>query len=193
MRFSKLSLAGTVLVVAILITLLSVIIAVVLYPGFDMTTHLVDELAFGPYALIYPVASLILCGLLLISAALLIQNSSKQKLFPSLLVITGIITVGLGVFTASYSFHALIGLIWVVFGSLTAIFTYKIVKSQALRYLSVILVVAALISLFFIVSGTTFGIGIGLIGLPGGFAFFVWALILGLYLTFGKADVSAKQ
>jgi hypothetical membrane protein len=108
----------------------------------------------------------------------------KPKLFTAVLIIAGIALFGLGVFSPVSPFpHNFIGLFYVVSYSLAAIFTYKIVNSKPLRYLSAVLGAIGLVGIMLIVSGTTFGLGAGVIGVLGGYPAFAWGIVLGLYLA----------
>jgi hypothetical membrane protein len=122
-----------------------------------------------------------------------VYASLKPKLFTALLIIAGIANIGLGVFNPDFSFHSLFGLVFLVSYCLAAIFTYKIVNSKPLRYLFTIVGVVGLVGVLLLVSGSTFGLGKGVIGGIAGDPSYVWGIVLGSYLALRKTDIPAKK
>ena len=121
MNYSDKRIAGLLYFVGAVQYVLAVVISEATYSGYSVGQQYLSDLGdwsvAGNYAAIFN-ASAILFGIFAIAGAYLIQRIFKNKLFTSLLVITGIGSVGSAVvaINISYPVHSIFGLVAFVFG-----------------------------------------------------------------------------
>jgi len=135
MNFDKTRLAGTLLAVGVLQWFFSVMIAEGLHQGYNLTAsswipysnqiHYVSELGVGSTAPIFNTATIVL-GIAVISASYLLYLKEKAILVYSLLFITGIGAIGVGIFpTDIQPTHGIFQSLALIFGAIVAIFSYR--------------------------------------------------------------------
>ena len=187
-------------VVGVVQYVLAVVISEATYSGYSVGQQYLSDLGdwsvAGNYAAIFN-ASAILWGISLIAGAYFIQRVFKNRLFTSLLVITGVGSVSAGVITINISFsvHGILGLIAFVSAAASAIMSYKFVKSP-LSYVSVILGSVALLAtvLFFLGQGSSdFYLGLGGMERFIVYPVLLWMLGFGAYLIGESSDTAVTS
>jgi hypothetical membrane protein len=179
-----------------------VVISEAVYSGYNVGQQYLSDLGdwsiAGNSAAIFN-ASAILWGIFLIAGAYFIQRVFKNRLFTSLLVITGVGSVSAGVVAINISFpvHGILGLIAFVSAAASAIMSYKFEKSP-LSYVSVILGSVALLAtvLFFLGQGSSdFYLGLGLGGMERFIVYpiLLWMLGFGAYLIGDSSDTATTR
>ncbi len=207
MNFDKKRLAGALLSIGALQWFFSVMIAEGLHKGFDLSPsqwipfsnqiHYVSELGVGSTAPIFNLSTIIL-GLMVAGASYLLYLKDKARLFSSLLFITGIGAVGVGVFPTSIQpIHGIFQLFALWFGAFSAVLCYR--KQEApLSYISAVLGVVSFATsiAFFPYLGlgandmsTFLGLGKGVLERIVIYPLILWMISYG-YHTAGKISVS---
>jgi hypothetical protein len=132
-----------------------------------------------------------LLGVLMLAGAYFLQIAFKSTLFTILVVLAAIGTIGVGVIpfggTAYYAF-AYLG--YVFFG-LSAIMSYKFVKSP-LNYISILLGVLSLLGLLLWVSGVDLGSGVKASPIVIDYLILPWLVAFGANIIREETDSSAK-
>jgi|BarGraIncu00421A_1022006.scaffolds.fasta_scaffold12803_2 hypothetical membrane protein len=160
LRVNSLKVAGALLFVAGILTVLGIVTAEATYPGYSVSQNYISDLggAKPPNGVIKQPAATILDtavavgGLLIVGGAYAIHRALDKSTFPSalplLLALAGIGSVGVGVFNESFGrIHSLFALLMFAAWGLAAIVAFT--QQKALfRYFSVILGVIALANLF---------------------------------------------
>jgi len=196
-------LAGLLVFVAAAQFFVGMLIAEALYPDYSISDNYISDLGatctdtgcviYQPTANIFN-ASVILLGLLAVIGAYLFWRASHQMVFPILLLITGVGAMGVGLLpeTAGVA-HSIVSAITFVFGGVSALWSYTIVKSP-FRYVSVILGAVGLIALVLYIARVTLGLGVGGMERMIVYPELLWALGLGTYLMAPfPAEVSAAS
>jgi hypothetical membrane protein len=202
MNYSDKRIAGLLFVVAVVQYVLAVVISEAVYSGYSVGQQYLSDLGdwslAGNYAAIFN-ASAILWGIFLIAGAYFIQRGFKNRLFPSLLAISGFGSAAAGVvaLNISFSVHSIFGLIAFVTAATSAIISCKFEKSP-LSYISVILgaVTLSAIILFMLGQGSSgFYLGIGLGGMERFIVYpiLLWLLGFGAYLIGNSSDTATTS
>lgn len=184
-------LASVVLLFGIIQWMLVIILAEGIQPDYISSIHYVSTLGSGKTALFYNTSTVIL-GVSVLASSILIWSFNKSRVFFILFLITGLATIGVGIFPeGSRPMHGIVTPIALIFGAIAAMFSYKLHKPPA-SYFSVIL------GAFSLVSGLTFIPYLGLsvesremyLGLYKGtleriviYTNLLWVLILGSQLS----------
>jgi hypothetical membrane protein len=199
MNYDNKRIAGLLIFVGTVQFVLAVVISEAVYSGYSVGQQQMSDLGdwslAGNYAAIFNV-SIILLGMFIIAGAYFIQRGFKNRLFPSLLVISGIGWVGIGVFALNTSLpvHLLSAQFAMAFGLASVFMSYKFEKSP-LSYVSVILGAVTLLAIVLSMSGqinSGFYLGLGLGGMqrfmiyPG----LLWMLGFGAYLIGDSSDTT---
>jgi hypothetical membrane protein len=148
MDFDRKRIAGTLLSIGALQWFFSVLIAEGLHEGFNLSSsqwipfsnqiHYVSELGVGSTAPIFNISTIIL-GLMVAGASYLFYLKDRTLLFSSLLFISGIGAIGVGLFPTNIQpTHGIFELFALWFGAFSAILSYR--KQEApLSYISAVL------------------------------------------------------
>ena len=137
--------ASFLLLFGIIQWILTVMIAEGLKPGYISSVHYVSTLGTGSTASIYNLSTIIL-GASLISATLILRKAATSRAFLILFLVTGLATVGVGVFPEdSRPMHGIVTPIALICGALAALFSYRIHDRPA-SYFSVTLGAVSLIT-----------------------------------------------
>ncbi|MHA2423510.1 MAG: DUF998 domain-containing protein [Candidatus Thorarchaeota archaeon] len=137
--------AGTVLFVGAVQWFLGMLLAEALYPGYSSRIDYVSDLGTGPTALIYN-ASVFLLGLCIVVSAYFLEREYRFRPFSFTLLMTGVGAMGVGVFPGNIQpAHSIATLLALLFGSLSALLSYKI-QAKPLSYVSVLLGALALVT-----------------------------------------------
>ncbi len=196
MNWNHRTMAGFFVFVAAAQFLVGMLLAEALYPGYSISGNYISDLGATctdttcrveePAATVFNV-SVFLLGALVVLAAYGLWRSSKRRILPLLMAVTGIGAMGVGIFTEAYpGVHLLVATIAFVFGGLAAIWSYTLTEPP-LAYLSVALGALALLALVLFSSDVLFGLGVGgmerLIVYPE----ILWAMAFGGYLMHPEA------
>ena len=188
MDYDNKRVAGLLFVVAVVQYVLAVVISEAVYSGYSAGQQMLSELGdwslAGNNAAIFN-GSALLWGIFLIAGAYFIQQIFKNRVFSSLLAISGVGAVVSAVVSLNISFevHSMFGLVAFVFGAASAIMSYKFLKSP-LCFVSIILgaVTLSAVILFMLGQGNSdFYLGLGVGGIE---RFIVYPLLLWM-LGFG--------
>ncbi len=187
--------AGIILLIGCLQFLLAVNLAETQFPGYSVAKNTLSDLGgtvppVEPSAIIFNI-SVIILGILGLVTVYLILKSGGCRLFSSCLAISSIGAVGVGLFPEyTGSAHIFFALLTFLFGSLAAIFSYRlglnipmVIVSMVTGLMSLLLI----LSLFILGSGTTNPL-IAFLGIGGTERFIVYPVLfyliaLGGYLT----------
>ena len=135
-EYSKI--AGALLLIGGVQWFLAIILAEELHPGYNSAVHYVSSLGVGATSLFYN-ASLLALGASILAGAYLIQRSLESRAFIILLTITGLATLGVGLFPENIRpWHGIFTPIALLFGGVSAIASYRLQKPP-LSYVSVLL------------------------------------------------------
>ena len=197
MDYNSKRVAGLLFVVAVVQYVLAVVISEAVYSGYSAGQQMLSELGdwslAGNNAAIFN-GSALLWGIFLIAGAYFIQQIFKNRVFSSLLAISGVGAVVSAVVSLNISFevHGMFGMVAFVFGAAAAIMSYRFLKSP-LCLVSIILGAVTLLAtvLFMLGQGdSAFYLGLGV----GGVERFVvlplllWMLGFGAYLIGDSSD-----
>lgn len=152
--------AGIILLIGAVQFLLAVNLAEALFPGYsvrgDTLSHLGGSIpTIEPPAIIFNI-SIILLGILSLSAVYLILKSGGCRLFSSCLAISAVGAIGVGLFPAyTGNPHIFFSILTFLFGSLATIFSYRLGLNIPMVILSMILGLVSLLTLLsLIILGT---------------------------------------
>jgi len=188
---------GLLFVVAVVQYVLAVVISEAVYSGYSVGQQYLSDLGdwsvVGNNAAIFN-GSALLWGIFLIAGAYFIQQVLKNRLFTSLLAISGVGAVVSAVVSLNISFevHGMFGMVAFVFGAAAAIMSYKFLKSP-LCFISIILGAVTLLAtvLFMLGQGNSdfyLGLGVGGIERFVVYPLLLWMLGFGAYLIGDSRD-----
>lgn len=144
-EFDNRKTASTLLLFGIIQWILNVILSEGIQPNYVSSIHYVSTLGTGKTALLYNTSTIIL-GISVFVSSLLIRRFNSSRIFFALFLITGLATIGVGVFPEnSRPMHGYVTPIALIFGAMAAMFSYKILQRPA-SYFSVILGAVSLVS-----------------------------------------------
>jgi hypothetical membrane protein len=197
MDYNSKRVAGLLFVVAVVQYVLAVVISEAVYSGYSAGQQMLSELGdwslAGNNAAIFN-GSALLWGIFLIAGAYFIQQIFKNRVFSSLLAISGVGAVVSAVVSLNISFevHGMFGMVAFVFGAAAAIMSYKFVKSP-LSCVSVILGAVTLLAtvLFMLGQGDSafyLGLGVGGVERFVVYPLLLWMLGFGAYLIGDSND-----
>jgi len=160
MKYDYRKMAGALLFVGSVQFLLVLIIAESLYPDYSVSGDYISDLGVGTTALIFN-SSVFLLGATVVAGAYFIQHAFDFRLLSVLLILTGIGAMGVGLFPETAgAIHGVVSLITFLFGGLSAIMSYKLLKPP-LSYSAVLLGTLSLVALALFGSSTYLGLGKG--------------------------------
>ena len=197
MNYDNKRIAGLLLFVAAVQFVLVVVISEAIYSGYSVGQQYVSDLGdwnlAGNSAAIYD-ASIILAGTLLFASAYFIQRGFKNRLFTTLLIMSGIgmFVVGVVAENIFLPVHEAFTLVALIFGAASAIMSYKFEKSP-LSYVSVILGAVTLLAMVFSLSGANLGLGKGGMERLVIYPFLLWVLGFGAYLIGNSSDTATTK
>jgi len=153
-------LAGLLLFIGTVQFPIALIIAEALYPGYSVADNYISDLGVGPSALVFN-SSVFMLGVLIVCGACLIQRSFHSRLFVVLLILAGVGTMGVGLFSENFGIiHTIASSVVFLFGGFAAIASFKLQKPP-LSYLAVLLGIVALVALALFASKIYLGLGKG--------------------------------
>ena len=128
MEYSNDKVAGVLFFIAATQFVLGIIVAEALYPGYSISKNEISYLGIGPSAMVFN-ASIFLLGLLIIVGTYFLQRGFNVKILTVLLTLTALGFIGVSIFTHnSYSIHFIAAVFAFLFGGLSAIYSYKLMK-----------------------------------------------------------------
>ena len=137
--------AGAILIFGVVQWIIVVILAEGVQPGYISSVYYVSSLGTGKTALLYN-ASTVILGVSVLSSSLLIRRFNSSRVFFVLFLISGLATIGVGVFPEdSRPMHGIVTPIALIFGALAAMFSYRVHERPA-SYFSVVLGAVSLVS-----------------------------------------------
>ena len=184
MKDINVRIAGALIILGILeFFIFGLLVSEAIYPNFSVANNYISDLGVGTTAPIFN-ASVIILGIMQVSAAYFIRHGNKTGLFSLLLAISGVGAMGVGTFPEASlgNLHLIFSFIAFFFGALAIISSYPLASSP-FSYLSLFLGAASLAAMVLFGSGNYLGLGRGgmenMILQP----LLVWGLALGGYLT----------
>ena len=186
MNYENEKMAGALFFVASVEFLLFMVIAESLYPGYSVSQNYISDLGVGSTALIFN-SSVFLLGLLLVIGTYFIHRAFNFRLLTVFLILAGIGAMGVGLFPEDAgAIHAIAALITFLFGGLSAIVSYKLLKSP-LSYFSVLLGVISLVALILFMTGNHLGLGPGGMERMVAYPTLLWGIgIGGYFISYSK-------
>jgi len=181
MKYDNRKVAGALLFVGSAQFLLGLIIAEILFPGYNVSKNFISDLGVGPTSLIFN-SSVFLLGAFVVAAAYFIHRGFGSRLLSVLFTLTGLGAMGVGLFPETTGIiHVISALITFGFGGLSAIMSYKLQKPP-LSYFSVLLGALSLVAIALFGSGTFLGLGNGGMERMVAYPILIWAVGFGGYL-----------
>jgi hypothetical membrane protein len=160
MAYSSGKVAGALIFIAASQFVLGLIVAEALYPNYIISDKYISDLGVGPSSMIFN-SSVFLMGLLLIIGTYFLQRAFNFKALTVLLILAALGTMGVGVFTEnSGTFHPVVSLIAFLFGGLSTMFSFKLVR-KPFSVIAAILGLMSLGALVLFASKNYLGLGAG--------------------------------
>lgn len=165
MRTSDRALAGLLFFLGGTVYSILTLIAETGYPDYSTRTNFISDLGVGPTSAWWT-GALFLAGLLGLGGTYLLYRALRPRLVSvrGLLLIClgvfGVGAIGVGVFNETTSLHGLFALMAFVFGGLSAILSFGVVRSP-LRFVFPWLGILGLVSLVLFATGNDLGLGRG--------------------------------
>lgn len=163
--------AGVVLFIGGVQFAIGMVLAEIYFPGYNVSTNHISDLgaycpATGPCTVYQPTSdifttSVLVLGILVLAGAYFIQKSFAWKPATSLIALTGIGALGVGLFPETTgNIHLLFSFVAFLFAGLSAIVTFWLQKPP-LSYFSVILGAVSLVAVFLFGGNIYLGLGAG--------------------------------
>jgi hypothetical membrane protein len=135
--------AGILFFIASTQFVLGLIVAEALYPSYSVSNNYISDLGVGPSSVIFN-SSIFLLGFLSIIGAYFLPRTTDFRVLTILLALMAIGAMGAGVFTKDFTtIHGAVSSMAFVFGGLSAIISFKVLKTP-LSAMSVVLGLMAL-------------------------------------------------
>ncbi|MCW4017208.1 MAG: DUF998 domain-containing protein [Candidatus Bathyarchaeota archaeon] len=192
MFYDSKKLAGLLLFVGGVQSVLSIIIAETRYPGYSVANNYISDLGVNPHsAFIFNTSTLIL-GLLTIAAAYNIQRAFSNRVFTATIALAGIGAAGVGLFNELHLIpHYTSAITTFLFGAISAVYSIRIIKPP-LGYASLALGAIALAAIVFAVLRMDLGLGVGGMERIIAYPTLMWIIGFGGYLI-GTSAGSTKN
>ena len=194
MKYAAGKVAGALFFVAASQFIIGLVVAEARYTGYSISTNYISDLGVGTSATIFN-SSVFLMGLLILIGAYFVQRAFNFKLLTLLLILTAIGAMGVGVFTEnSGNVHGVVSLIAFLFGGLSSIASYRLLK-RPFSVIAVILGLMALGALGLFGAQTYLNLGAGGMERMIVYPILLWGAGFGGYLLANneKADVQKPQ
>ncbi|MGD0979610.1 MAG: DUF998 domain-containing protein [Candidatus Bathyarchaeia archaeon] len=194
MKYAAGKVAGALFFVAASQFVIGMVVAEARYAGYSISANYISDLGVGPSALIFN-SSVFLMGLLILIGAYFVRRAFNFKLLTLLLILTAIGAMGVGVFTEnSGNAHPIVSLIAFLFGGLSSIASYRLLK-RPFSVIAVILGLMALGALGLFGAQIYLGLGVGGMERMIVYPILMWGAGFGGYLLANheKTDVQKPQ
>lgn len=181
MRYDNKTVAGALLFIGSVQCLLGLIVAESLYPNYSVSENYISDLGVGSTSTIFN-SSVFLLGLFLTTCAYFTHRAFGFSLLSAVLVVAGVGAMGVGVFPETIpTAHFLASLIVFLFGALSTILSYRLVKPP-FSHFAVLLGIVSLVALALF--GADIDLSLGRGGMERMIAYpeLLWAVGLGSYL-----------
>jgi hypothetical membrane protein len=182
--------AGASLFVGAVQFVIGMQLAEYLYPGYSVSGNFISDLGatcratctiYQPSAAIFNF-SVILFGLLILLCSYFIWCEFKSSLITALFCVSGLGTIGVGLFPETAGFlHDIVSFITFLFNGFVAIAARKLVKSP-FSYFSILMGMASLTALVLYVAKIYLGLGPGGMERMIAYPVILWAISFGGYL-----------
>jgi hypothetical membrane protein len=177
MRIDNRTLIGSLFFVGAAQFVIVILIAEARYPGFDVATYAVSNLALGQEALFYS-AWIAACGAIALIVSLLGRRTFGRSL-TVILAVASACVVGVGLFPVRTSApHTAFAIAAFFFAAISAIISYRLLRPPQSLF-SVGLGIVALVAVFLLVTGHYLEIGKGGMERMIVYPIFIWALGFG--------------
>jgi hypothetical membrane protein len=181
MKYSNDKIAGTLFFIAATQFVLGLIVAEALYPGHSISQSEISYLGIGPSAMVYN-ASVFLLGLFMIIGTYFLQHAFNVKILTALLTLTALGFMGVGIFTHNcYQIHFIAAVFAFLFGGLSAIYSYKLMKLPV-SLINILLGLIALSAAVLYIVKQYAGLGAGGMERLIVYPILIWAIGFGGYL-----------
>lgn len=192
MALSHTSKAGLAIFVGGVQFAISMILAEIYYPGYNVSTNYISDLGatcikggsctvYQPTSTIFN-GSIVVYGLLGLVGAYFIQKSFNWKPATGMIIVASIGAIGVGLFPETTGiWHSIFSLIVFLFTGLSAIITFWLQKPP-LSYLSALLGAVSLVMLFLYVGGAYLGLGPGGLERMVAYPVILWTVAFGAHL-----------
>jgi len=181
MVYSNGKVAGVLFFIAATQFVLGLIVAEALYPGYSISKNYISDLGVGPSAMVFN-ASIFLLGSLMIVGTYFLQRAFSVKILTVLLTLAALGSMGVGIFTEnSEPMHSIAALIVFLFGGLSAIYSYKLMKLP-FSLINVILGLMSLLASVLYVVNQYLGLGVGGMERIIVYPILIWTIGFGGYL-----------
>ncbi len=181
MIYSNGKVAGIFFFIAASQFILGLIVAEALYPGYSISANYISDLGVGPSSTIFNM-SIFLVGLLSIIGTYFLHRTFHDWTITLLLTIAALAAMNVGIFTEnSEPMHTIASVLVFFFGGLSAIVSYRLLKSP----FSIIAITLGLISLsasIFFIGKFYLGIGVGGIERMIAYPILIWMIGVGGFL-----------
>lgn len=189
MTYDSMRVAGALVFIGGTQFLLGMLVSEAVYPGCNISRNWISDLGVGPAAQIFN-SSVFLLGLMILASAYFVHRCFGNRTLTSLLVLTGVGAMGVGMFPEdSPLVHEIVSGIAFIFGGLVPIAACRLVRKRftCLSAVMGLLSLSALVLLsaeYFFGLGQQFYLGLG----PGGmermiaYPMLLWDVAFGGYL-----------
>jgi hypothetical membrane protein len=187
------SIAGLLFFVAASEFVIGMIVAEALYPGYSVGARYISDLGVGPSSTVFN-SSVFLLGLLMFVGTYFLHRKFNYKLLTGLLILAAIGAMGVGVFTENSPApaHSVVSLIAFLFGGLSAITSFKLLK-MPFSVVAVILGLVTLCALGLFAGNFDLGLGVGGIERMIAYPILLWGAGFGGYLMTDPAEANATK
>lgn len=195
------SAAGASIFIGAVQFVMGMLLAEFLYPGYSASDNYISDLGATcrdtciiqqPSASIFN-ASVVLLGMLLLIGSYFLWNEFHNFLFTVLFALAGAGAVGVGVFPETAGVvHELASLAAFLFGGLSAIFAFKLVKAP-FTYFSLLLGITSLTALVLFISEIYLGLGPGGMERMIAYPVLLWATGFGGNLMSSQKSLSDRK
>lgn len=170
------------------------LIAEFLYPGYSVSKNYISDLGVGPEPsrAIFTI-SIIIFGASMLIATYLLWKGGSDRVFPVLLALAGIGSIGVGLFNEidHTPLHILSALLAFGFGGIAAISSSRLSKPP-FSYVSIFLGLMTLIALVLLRTQNYLDLGVGGMERMVAYPIIFWAIGFGTYLMHPAEQESAK-
>ena len=181
MTFSNKKLAGLLLFIGTTIGFFGIIIAETRTPNYSTANNYISDLGIGPSATIFN-AALIIAGALGAASAYFLHRTFKTKLFPTLVGLSSLGSLGVGLFPENTGIpHVIAALLVFILGGLAAIISYRFTKTPFAQ-VSVALGAITFLAFILLVTDITLGLGAGGMERMIAYPSMLWSIGFGGYL-----------
>ncbi|MDE1869082.1 MAG: DUF998 domain-containing protein [Candidatus Micrarchaeota archaeon] len=186
-RSERNEIAGTILALAAIIIVASVISAQLRYPGYNLENNYISDLGVGSTAPIFNTA-MVIFGLLVVSASVFLHIARYRHVALAITLI-GIGGIGVGVFPETTGiYHIISATVTFLSAAVAALFFYRIYEKPLAYYSLVAGLVGVSVVILFVVNlalGTSFTFGIGKGGIEEILFYneIIWAFVAGYKIS----------